>query len=156
MPHVAPTVGSAPHAPLSGSTTSLNPVSRRAGHDQGRLCTDVEAILTIGGQGPVDARGRLLHEGDIAAQLALALANLTEVVLAAGMTLTDLAYLRFHTTDITSLLEVYFVVSEHLAEAGATPPVSIVEISRLAIRGMDLEIDGLAVRTARPTEGNPA
>ena len=91
----------------------------------------------------------------MAAQLALALANLTAVVRAAGMGFTDLAHLRIHTTDIASLLDVYFVVSEHLAEHGATPPISIVEVSRLSTPGMDLEIEGLAVRPARPAEGKP-
>lgn len=139
-----------PEDPAGRDMTSLNPVCRRIGHDQGQLRTDVEAILTIGGQGPVDALGRLLHEGDMAAQLALALENLTDVVRAAGMTLTDLASLRIHTTDIGSLLDVYFVVSEHLAERSATPPISIIEVSRLAIPAMDIEIEGLAVRSARP------
>lgn len=155
MPHVAPAADTAVEAPVRWSTTRLNPAVRCSGHDQGQLRTDVAAILTIGGQGPVDAQGRLLHEGDMAAQLALALANLTEVVRAAGMALTDLAHLRIHTTDILSLLDVYFVVSERLAEQGATPPVSIVEVSRLALPGMDLEMEGLAVLPARPTEGRP-
>ncbi len=145
VPHVAPTAGLAAAAPVDGTTTSLDPVWRRAGHDHGQLRTGAGAILTIGSQGPLDAQGRLLHEGDMAAQLALALVNLTEVVLAAGVGLSDLAHLRIHTTDIASLIEVQFVVSEHLAEQGATPPISIVEVSRLAVPGMELEIDGLAV-----------
>lgn len=155
MPDVAASVRTASDASL-GRFTSVNPVSRRAGHDQGQLRSPVGAILTIGGQGSVDARGRLLHEGDTAAQLALALANLTEVVLAAGMGLSDLACLRIHTTDVAALLDVYFVVTDHLAEQGATPPVSILEVSRLAIPGMDLEIEGLAVCPLPPAQGNPA
>lgn len=150
-----PNVDTTADAFLGASTTSVNPMAGHAGHDQGQLRTEVAAILTIGGQRPVDAKGRLLHEGDMAAQLALALANLTAVVLDSGMALTDIAHLRIHTTDIASLLDVQFVVSERLAEQGATPPISIVEVSRLALPGMELEIDGLAVRTKRPTEGNP-
>ena len=124
-------------------------------HDRAQLRTGIAAILTIGGQRPVDGQGRLLHEGDPAAQLALALANVTEVVVAAGLALTDLAYLRICTTDLPALLDVHFVVDEHLAGHGATPPISIVEVSRLAIAGMDLEIDGLAIRTMHPTERLP-
>lgn len=132
----------------------MNPASRRNGHDQGQLRTGVEAILTIGGQGSVDALGRLLHEGDVAAQLALALANLTDVVVAAGMGLADLASMRINTTDVAALLDVYFVVTDHLAEQGATPPISIVEVSRLAVPGMDLEIEGIAVRGAPSNEAS--
>ncbi len=141
-------------APAIGTTTSLNPLpwSQRIACDQGQLRTGVHAIVTIGGQRPVDTQGRLLHEGDLAAQLALTLDNVTEVVLQAGLQLTDLAHLRVYTTDIVALLDVAFVVAEHLAAHGATTPVTTIEVSSLAIAGMQVEIDGLAVRTSsRPT-----
>lgn len=150
MPDVAATA-----AEGVGSTHRVNPLGLQDGHDQAQLRTGISAILTIGGQRPVDGQGRLLHEGDTAAQLALALANVVEVVVAAGMTLTELAYLRICTTDLPGLLDVQFVVDEHLAQHGATPPISIVEVSRLAIAGMDLEIDGLAISTSHPTERLP-
>lgn len=129
--------------------------SRRLGHDQGQLRHGVRSILTIGGQRPVDVQGRLLHEGDTVAQVALALDNLTAVVLAAGMTLADLAHLRVHTTSLAALLDAQFVVEEHLGEHAVTTPVTTIEVSGLAIAGMEVEIDGLAVRTDHPTEGNP-
>lgn len=127
--------------------TSLNPApwSQRRGHDLGQLRTGAHTILTIGGQRPVDADGRLLHEGDLAAQLALALHNLTDVVLQAGMELVDLAHLRVYTTDMPALVEVEFVVAEHLAGHGATTPITTVEVGRLALPGMAVEIDALAV-----------
>lgn len=150
MHHNSPNAAIPTGAPVTGVTTSLNPFpwSQRVRCDQGQLRTGVQAIVTIGGQRPVDAQGRLLHEGDLAAQLALTLDNLTEVVLEAGLRLTDLAHLRLHTTDIVALLDVAFVVTEHLAAHGATTPVTTVEVSGLAIAGMQVEIDGLAVRTA--------
>lgn len=139
-------------------TTSLNPVpwSLRLGHDQGQLRDEAQTILTIGGQRPVNAEGQLLHEGDVAAQLALTLDNLTDVVRQAGMEVTDLAHLRIHTTDIIALLDVGFVVIEHLAAHGATTPVTTIEVSGLAIAGMEVEIDGLAVRTTPRPEGSTA
>lgn len=149
MRHTSPTAAIPSGSPVTGVITSLNPFpwSQRVGCDQGQLRTDVQAIVTIGGQRPVDAQGRLLHEGDLAAQLALTLDNLTEVVFAAGLRLTDLAHLRVHTTDIVALLDVDFVVTEHLAAHGATTPVTTLEVSGLAVAGMQVEIDGLAVRT---------
>lgn len=133
--------------------TSLNPVpwSRRAGCDQGQLRTGVQTIVTIGGQRPVNADGQLLHEGDMAAQLALALDNLTEVMLEAGMAFRDLAHLRIYTTDMAALSDVGLVLFEHLAAHGATTPVTTIEVSGLAIAGMAVEIDGLAALTAPPT-----
>jgi enamine deaminase RidA (YjgF/YER057c/UK114 family) len=129
--------------------------SRRLGHDQGQLRDGARAIVAIGGQRPVDAQGRLLHEGDTVAQVALALDNLTDVVLAARMTLADVVHLRIHTTSRAALLDALFVVNEHLAAEGATTPLTVIEVSGLALAGMEVEIDGLAVRTDRSTEGTP-
>lgn len=144
-------------APTAPGVRPVNAVdwSRRLGHDQGQLRHGVSSILTIGGQRPVDNEGRLLHEDDIVAQVALALDNLTAVVLAAGMTLADLAHLRVHTTNISALRDAQLVVQEHLGDHALTTPVTTIEVSGLAIAGMEVEIDGLAVRTDHPTEGNP-
>lgn len=142
--------------PTTGPATSVNPVpwSRRLGHDLGQTRTATGTVLAIGGQRPVDAGGHLLHEGDMAAQLALALDNVSAVLEAAGLELTDLVHLRIHTTAIDALLEAQVVVEEHLAEVGATPPLTLVEVSRLAIPGMGVEIDGLAIRNVT-TGRNP-
>ena len=144
-------------APPAPATRSVNVVdwSLRLGHDQAQLRDGVRSILTIGGQRPVDGEGRLIHEGDVVAQVALALDNLTAVVVAAGMTLADLAHLRIHATSLAALLDAQFVVCEHLAQHAVTTPITAVEVCGLAITGMEVEIDGLAVRTEHPTEGNP-
>lgn len=137
------------HAARTASTTvyvNAAEWSRRLGHDQGQVRAGARAILTVGGQRPVDADGRLLHEGDAAAQVALALDNLTEVVVAAGMTLADVAHLRIHATSRAALLDALFVTKEHLAAHGVTTPVTAIEVSGLAVAGMEVEIDAIAVR----------
>lgn len=145
-------------APETPGARCVNPVawSRRLGHDQGQLREGVSSILTIGGQRPVDAEGRLMHEGDTVAQVALALDNLTAVVAAAGMTLADVAHLRVHTTSLAALIDAQFVIDEHLAEHAVTTPITTVEVSSLALAGMEVEIDGLALRTDHRTEGTTA
>jgi enamine deaminase RidA (YjgF/YER057c/UK114 family) len=145
-------------APTTPGIGHVNPTawSRQRGHDQGQLREGIRSILTIGGQRPVDADGRLMHEGDTVAQVALALDNLTAVVVAAGMTLADLAYLRVHTTSLAALVDAQFVVDEHLAEHALTTPITTIEVSSLALAGMEVEIDGLAVRTEPRTEGTPS
>lgn len=156
MADVAPTTATGSSGPVREPTqTSVNAVdwSRRLGHDQGQLRASVGAILAIGGQRPVDAEGHLLHAGDAVAQAALALDNLTDVVVAAGMTLADLAHLRIYATTRAALLDAQLAVSEHLATHGATAPVTAVQVSGLAIADMEVEIDGLAVLTDPPTEG---
>jgi enamine deaminase RidA (YjgF/YER057c/UK114 family) len=126
----------------------INPTtwSLALGYDQGQLRSAPQAILTIAGQGPTDERGRLLHEGDVAAQLALAMANVEAVLDEAGMALADLASLRVHVTDIAAALAVHDTVVEHLSSHGATPPTTVVEVNRLAVPGMAVQIDGLAIR----------
>lgn len=133
--------------PTSTAPLRINPVrwAEPLGFDQGQVRTGATTILTIAGQGPVDADGVLLHEGDVAAQLALTLANLTAVLAEAGMTLADLAMLRAYTTDIDATLAVWDTVTEHLGSLGATPPATLVEVARLSRPGMVVEIDGLAI-----------
>ncbi len=133
--------------PTTTTTQRVNPVrwAEPLGYDQGQLRTGFTSILTIAGQGPIDADGGLLHEGDVAAQLALTLANVAAVLAEAGMTMTDVAMLRIHTTDIGATLAVWDTVVEHLGSLGATPPSTLVEVTRLAVPGMVVEIDGLAI-----------
>ena len=68
--------------------------SQPLGFDQGRLVTSPTAVLTIAAQGPLDDQGRLVHDDDPAAQLALALANVAAVLDAAGMAWRDVVQLR--------------------------------------------------------------
>jgi enamine deaminase RidA (YjgF/YER057c/UK114 family) len=133
-------------APVA-TTTRVNPVrwAEPLGYDQGQLRTGFTSILTIAGQGPVDADGSLLHEGDVAAQLALTLANVADVLAEAGMTFADVAMLRTYTTDMAATLAVWDTVAEHLQAQGSTPPATLVEVTRLAVPGMVVEIDGLAI-----------
>src|SRR4051812_27612861 len=80
----------------------VNPTtwSQAYGYDQGQLRPLPAAILTVAGQGPLDSSGRLMHEDDPAAQLALAFANVADVVRDAGLRVADLAQLRIYVTDI--------------------------------------------------------
>jgi enamine deaminase RidA (YjgF/YER057c/UK114 family) len=133
--------------PTTATTTRINPVrwAEPLGFDQGQLRTGFTSILTISGQGPVDAEGVLLHEGDVAAQLALTLANVAGVLREAGMTFDDVAMLRTYTTDLAATFAVWDTVVEHLTSLGVTPPMVLVEVSRLSKPGMVVEIDGLAI-----------
>lgn len=128
--------------------------SQAFGYDQGQLRADARVVLTIAGQGPVDAEGRLLHAEDPAAQLALSLENVLEVVTRAGLRPTDLAQLRIYVTDIDAILGVYDALVDRLAEDGARPPATLVEVTRLAVPGMTVEIDALAVATTTHTNAN--
>jgi FAD/FMN-containing dehydrogenase/enamine deaminase RidA (YjgF/YER057c/UK114 family) len=107
------------------------------------------ARLTIAAQGPTDRLGRLLHEEDTAAQLALTLANVATVLCEARLSWRDVVALRVSTTDLTALGRVFDTLVEHLAEQGAGPTITVVEVPRLMLPGMTVSIDGLATHPHR-------
>lgn len=133
---------------LGPKTVRLSPnaVSSTYRCDQTQLRTDPTQILTISGQGSLDEHGLLLHEGDVAAQIALTVANLCAVVEMAGMSLAELAQLRIYVTDIGAGIDVVEALTERLAEADAVPPATLVEVTALAVPGMAVAIDAIAVR----------
>jgi enamine deaminase RidA (YjgF/YER057c/UK114 family) len=134
----------APPAPVE----RINPTTWNAafGFDQAQLRPAPAQLLILAGQGPVDADGALLHEGDVPAQLALALANVESVLAAGGMDLGDVLRLTVHATDVDAVLAAYDVLAERLAAAGATPPMTLLGVSRLAIPGMAVELEVTAGR----------
>ena len=122
------------------------PWSAAFGFDQAQLRPAPARLLTAAGQGPVDESGALLHEGDPAAQLALALANVEDVLAAAGMDFTDVLRLTVYATDVDAVLAHFGVLGERLARVGATPPMTLVGVARLALPGMVVELEITAGR----------
>jgi enamine deaminase RidA (YjgF/YER057c/UK114 family) len=120
----------ATHTPVRINPTSWNvPL----GFDQAQLRSTPERLLTQAGQGPVDESGALLHEGDVTAQLALAMANVEALLALGGMDLRDVLSMTVHTTDVDAALAGYGAIVERLTLAGATPPATLVGVTRLAI-----------------------
>lgn len=126
----------------------INPTSWNAAfrYDQAQLRPAPTQLLTVSGQGSIDADGRLLHEGDMTAQMALAMANVEDLLARGGMDLRDVSRLVVHVTDMDAALASYGAVTERLDAAGATPPATLVEVARLALPGMAVEIDATAGR----------
>lgn len=133
---------------MTGTITHLNPIGRsqRFGFDQGQLRPAPAQILTVAGQGPVDENGQLMHEGDVLAQLALAMSNVETVLAAAGMDLGDVLRMTVYAVDVDAVLRSRTAICERLSASGATPPTTFIGVTRLAIPGMDVEIDVTAGR----------
>ncbi|MFC5177945.1 FAD-binding oxidoreductase [Nocardioides taihuensis] len=102
-----------------------------------------------GAVGPLDEAGRLLHEDDPAAQLALAVCLLEEQLAPHG--LADLAGLRVLTTDRAALADVVDVLTERLDATGARPVVEVEERPGLGVPGMLLALQPL-LGTPAPTD----
>lgn len=126
---------------------AVNPVtwSTAMGFHQGEVVDGHGRTLYISGQTATDADGRPQHDGDMAAQLALSLDNLQAVLEGATMTWTSLVRLGVFTTDVDLLLQHYGVLAGRLGAAGAVPTTTLLGVSRLAIPGQLVELDGIAV-----------
>jgi enamine deaminase RidA (YjgF/YER057c/UK114 family) len=105
-----------------------------------------ERTVLLAGQGPVDADGAVLHAGDMAGQIGVAMDNVETVLAATGMSLADVVRMTLYTTDIDRFFEAYGAYAGRLAEAGVQPPASLIGVARLALPGMDVEIEATASR----------
>lgn len=127
--------------------TAVNPVtwSQEMGFNQGEVVSAQTRTLYISGQTAMSRDGRPEHEGDIAAQLALAVDNLEAVLAEAGMTLANLVRLNVYATDVDALFPHYGVLAGRLGAAGVAPTTTMLGVSRLAIPGQLVELEGTAV-----------
>ncbi|WP_228992240.1 RidA family protein [Streptomyces sp. DH8] len=127
--------------------TAVNPVTWSAalGFNQGELVSGQTRTLYIAGQTATNDAGEPQHEGDMAAQLSLCVDNLEAVLREAGMSLADLVRLTVCTTDVDLLLQHYGVLAGRLAAAGAAPASTMLGVTRLAVPGLLVELEGTAV-----------
>ncbi|NEB15917.1 RidA family protein [Streptomyces coelicoflavus] len=126
---------------------AVNPVSWSVGmgFNQGEVVSGHSRTLYISGQTAMSKDGRPEHDGDMAAQLALAVDNVEAVLAEAGMTLANLVRLNVYTTDADLLFQHYGVLAGRLGAAGVAPTTTMLGVTRLAIPGQTVELEGTAV-----------
>lgn len=126
---------------------AVNPVSWSLdlGFNQGELVSGHTRTLYCSGQTAMSAEGKPLHEDDMAAQLALSLDNVEAVLAEAGMSLANLVRINVFTTDVDLLFPHYGVLAGRLAAAGAAPATTMLGVTRLAVPGQLVELEGTAV-----------
>ncbi|MFG2989032.1 RidA family protein [Streptomyces sp. NPDC048257] len=127
--------------------TAVNPVtwSVEMGFNQGEVVSGHTRTLYISGQTAMSGDGEPLHEGDMAAQLALSIDNLEAVLGQAGMSLANLVRLGVYTTDVDLLFPHYGGLVARLGAAGVAPTTTMLEVTRLAVPGQLVELEGTAV-----------
>jgi enamine deaminase RidA (YjgF/YER057c/UK114 family) len=127
--------------------TAVNPVtwSTELGFNQGEVVSGHTRTLYCSGQTAMSANGKPEHDGDMAAQLGLSLDNLEAVLGAAGMSLPHLVRLNVYTTDVELLFQHYGALASRLGAAGVAPTTTMLEVTRLAIPGQLVELEGTAV-----------
>ena len=126
---------------------AVNPVTWSAalGFNQGEVVEGQTRTLYCSGQTAMSDDGRPRHDGDMASQVALSLDNLESVLRAADVTLANLIRLSVYTTDVDLLMQHYGVLASRLGAARVAPTTTMLGVSRLAIPGQLVELEGTAV-----------
>jgi len=132
---------------MAMTRTAVNPVpwSLGLGFSQGEVVAGHTRTLYCSGQTAMSGDGQPQHAGDMAAQMALSLDNLAAVLSDAGMSLAHLIRLNVYTTDVDRLLQHYDVLASRLGAAGVAPTTTLLGVTRLAIAGQLVELEGTAV-----------
>ncbi|WP_103954695.1 RidA family protein [Nonomuraea solani] len=127
--------------------TAVNPWawSVEMGYNQGEIVSGNTRTLYCSGQTAMSGDGKPQHVDDMGAQLALTLDNLEAVLGEAGMSLANLVRLNVYTTDVDRLFEHYGVLAARLGAAGVAPPTTMLGVTRLALPGLMVELEGTAV-----------
>ncbi len=126
---------------------AVNPVtwSLEMGFNQGEVVAGDTRTLYCSGQTAMGADGTPRHEGDMAAQIGLSVDNLEAVLSAAGMSLGNLVRLNVYTTDVDLLFQHYGALASRLGAAQVAPVTTMLGVTRLAIPGQLVEIEGTAI-----------
>jgi 2-iminobutanoate/2-iminopropanoate deaminase len=98
-------------------------------------------VLFVSGLTAHDSDGRLIGEGDAAEQTRQILNNLTLVLKAAGADFADVLKVTVFLTDIEDRARINPVREEFFGSA--RPASTLVEVRRLALPGMKVEIEAI-------------
>ena len=99
--------------------------------------------LYVSGQIAVDPDGRVVGAGDFEAQTRQVFENLKAALAAAEATLADVVKITMFVTDISQLQTLRAVRDTYFT--GAPPASSLVEVSRLVLPELMVEIEAIAV-----------
>jgi len=115
----------------------------RFGFSQAWRIEGAQAVVFVAGQGAFSADGELVGEGDFEAQARQTLENMRTVLEQAGASLESVVKLTVYLTDIGAIREFGRIRGEFFT--GPPPASTAVQISALALPGMLVEVDAVAV-----------
>jgi 2-iminobutanoate/2-iminopropanoate deaminase len=108
------------------------------------VVTGAEKTLYLAGQTSIDANGKILGEWNAEEQIRVSFANIATIVAAAGGTLENVVKLTVYFVDLEATLGTYTRVLGDLFPA-ARPSQTVVQVTRLAMPELLIEIDATAV-----------
>lgn len=102
----------------------------------------------LGGQIGSDASGRVVEPGDVVAQFARAIRNVSIALRAAGCTPSDTVKLTYYVTDLTRYKEKLSAIGSAYREVFGHhyPATTLIQVSSLFNADALVEIDAVAVR----------
>ncbi len=101
-------------------------------------------LIAISGQVALDESGRLVGPGDPEAQARQVFENLRRCLAAADVTFADVVKLTIYVTDLATMAAVRAVRDEYV-DTARPPASSAVQVARLVLPELLLEIDAFAV-----------
>lgn len=124
----------------------LNPKGMHSNpaYSQGVALPASARIVLVGGQNGVDASGRIVGKGDIAAQTVQALANLARVLEAGGAKPEDLVRLSIYIVGDADIMPAFGAWMAFWRDRGPPPIVTGVRVLGLANPDFLIEIEGQA------------
>ncbi len=99
-------------------------------------------LLFIAGQVALDAKGQLVGKGDLRAQAVQVLENIRAILRAAGADMQDVLKLTVYVTEIRAYEDLADIRLRYFPKNG--PASAIVEVSRLALPDLMIEIEAVA------------
>ena len=102
-------------------------------------------IVYVSGQVPLDTDGRLVGEGDLAAQARQVFENLTAALEAADATWGDVVKLNYFVRDVGEVAALRGIRDEYV-NTERPPASTLVEVSRLFRDDVLVEIEAVAVK----------
>lgn len=115
----------------------------RFGFSQAWRIDGPQSIIFLAGQGPISAEGELIGEGDFEAQTRQVFDNLQTVLADAGASFDSIVKVTVYMTDISKLGEYARLKAEYIT--GDQPASTAIEVSSLALPGMMIEVEAVAV-----------
>lgn len=102
-------------------------------------------VVFCAGQTSVDPDGRILHPGDMAAQLDRAFTNLETVLAGAGLTLANVVRLNYYVTDMNAFVGARHVIDARLGGLAVKPAGTLLGVACLYHPDLLIEMEATAV-----------
>ena len=125
--------------------TQVNPWTwqDQFGFSQAWKVEGAQTIVFLSGQGAIAGDGSLVGEGDFEAQTRQVFENMRTVLEASGASLADIVKMTVYLTDIGQVRDYGRIKSEFIE--GPQPASTAVGVSGLALPGMLIEVEAIAV-----------